>query len=106
MPPLRKCRPLPNLNSEHECHDVLCSFGSANCSLPNDLFSFREENLCIKNLLKYRICFTAENPYKLNVRLYTVSNFRRDHLNQNIMSRSFKYRWERSNFQWNFQLSH
>lgn len=40
----------PNLNSEHECHDILCSFGSANCSLPNSLFSFRdqEKKLCIK----------------------------------------------------------
>lgn len=33
----------PNLNSEHECHDLLRSLGSANCSVPNDLFSLRNQ---------------------------------------------------------------
>lgn len=43
-PPLPSHPEKPNLNSEHECHDVLyVVWGSANCPLPNDLFSFPDQ---------------------------------------------------------------
>lgn len=49
---LRNFRALPpksNLNSEHELHNVLGSLGRASCSLPHDLFSFRDQKKkCMK----------------------------------------------------------